>query len=197
MNRQKNIGPLLLLVIMLFSFGAIPVYASEVNSLAPPVPSASPSSAVPAQGGVQTQVPSVAPPASVAPPVSSKAPVSSRKPRSSKASSIVSSMASSEISSAPSSEASSEIVLPSVGSIAENNPISSVAVDSSANSKLNWLGIISWAFIALGVLVVILVVFSNRRPPSGGPGRKRYHKKPGRSKKKHLLNDKYYRNIKY
>jgi hypothetical protein len=94
-----------------------------------------------------------------------------------------------------SEEVSSEIVLPSVGSIQENNPLSSVAVDSAVNKKMNWIGIISWICIALGVIVVLIVVFSNRRPPNG-PGRKRY-RRPNRSRKKRLLNDKYYRNIKY
>jgi hypothetical protein len=94
-----------------------------------------------------------------------------------------------------SEEVSSEIMLPSVGSVQENNPLSSVAVDKTENQKMNWIGIISWVCIALGVIVVLIVVFSNRRPPNG-PGRKRY-RRPNRSHKKRLLNDKYYRNIKY
>lgn len=55
------------------------------------------------------------------------------------------------------------------------------------------IGILSWACIALGVIVVLIVVLSNRRPPRG-PGRSRYHK-PKRSSKKRLLNDKYYRGL--
>jgi hypothetical protein len=116
-------------------------------------------------------------------------------------SSMVSSEESSSLFSSESSyvfsseEASSEIVLPSVGSIQEENPLSSVTVDTATNKKMNWIGIISWICIALGVIVVLIVVFSNRRPPSG-PGRKRY-RRPNRSRKKHLLNDKYYRNIRY
>ena len=90
----------------------------------------------------------------------------------------------------------SEIVLPSVASVEEENPLNSLIVDKTAEKKMNWIGIFSWACIILGVVVVLLVVFSNRRPPRGGSGRKRYHK-PKRSKKKRLLNDKYYRNFRY
>lgn len=126
--------------------------------------------------------------------------VSSRPPRRTY-SSIASSEEPSSLSSSESSyvfsskESSSEIVLPSVESIVENDPLSSVTVDSAANKKMNWIGIISWICIALGIIVVLIVVFSNRRPPSG-PGRKRY-RRPNRSRKKRLLNDKYYRNIRY
>ncbi len=137
---------------------------------------------------------------SSSPAVSSKPSVSSRTYSSSAESGAVSSGDSSGdssmVSSEVSSEASSEIVLPSVGSIAENDPLSSVIVDQAANQKMNWIGIGSWALIALGVVVVLAVVFSNRRPPRGGSGRRRYHR-PVKSKKKRLLNDKYYRNMKY
>ena len=100
------------------------------------------------------------------------------------------------VSSEVSSAVSSEIVLPSVASVEEENPLNSLIVDKTAEKKMNWIGIFSWACIILGVVVVLLVVFSNRRPPRGGSGRKRYHK-PKRSKKKRLLNDKYYRNFRY
>ncbi|MGX8701206.1 hypothetical protein [Caproiciproducens sp.] len=125
--------------------------------------------------------------------VSSRRPATSRKPVSSEAFSEESGDVSDGIFS--SGEESSEIVLPSVDSIEENNPLSSVIVDTAANKKMNWIGILSWVCIALGIVVVLIVVFSNRRPPRGG-GRKRY-RRPNRSHKKRLLNDKYYRNLKY
>lgn len=93
-----------------------------------------------------------------------------------------------------SSEASSELVLPSVNSVQENNPLSSVVKDS--DSKMNWAGLLSWGCIALGMIIILIVVFSNRRPPRGGPGRKRY-RRPSHTHKKRLLNDKYYRNMKF
>lgn len=114
--------------------------------------------------------------------------------RVSSSSSDSSTFSSEDTSSIISSEESSEIVLPSVGSIVENNPLSSVVRDTEATRRMNWIGVISWACIALGVIVVLIVVFSNRRPPNGGPGRKRY-RRPSRSRKKRLLNDKYYRNM--
>lgn len=198
MRRQKNIALFLMfLAVILFTFGTIPVYASSVTPPAEPTNGNAQSSSAAAVVSSTPPPVSSTPPVSSAPPVSSQKPVSSRK-RVVKTSSIASSAASSDLSSVLSSqEESSQIVLPSVGSIAEDSPLNSMAVEASSNSGINWLGIASWALIALGVLVVILVVFSNRRPPTGGPGRKRYHRKPARSKKKHLLNDKYYRNIRY
>lgn len=152
-----------------------------------------PASDVPAQGVASSKSPgpSSAPPSSK-PPASSKT-ASSRRPRK-KASSSVSSAVSSEVSSEVfSSEASSEIVLPSVGSIAENNPLSSAVQENGNQNKMNLIGVLSLACIALGVLVVLVVVFSNRRPPRG-PGRKRY-RRPKRSNRKRLLGDKYYRGL--
>jgi hypothetical protein len=128
--------------------------------------------------------------------LNSKKSVSSKNTYSSENSSDVSSEISSDRSGTFSSENSSEIVLPSVGSVEDNNPLSSVIIDAAANKKMNWIGIISWVCIALGVMVVLIVVFSNRRPPSGGSGRKRY-RRPSRTHKKRLLNDKYYRNMKF
>ncbi|NLJ30834.1 MAG: hypothetical protein GX424_04410 [Clostridiales bacterium] len=214
MKRLKNIGLLSLLAVVLLSFGAVPVYATTntVSSSAAaktetPVKSSSSaavSSAKPAQASVQP-VSSANPVVSSTPPqttASSKKTVvySSKRTRATTASKAVSSAASSALSSVISSsseEASSQIVLPSVGSIAEDNPLDSMQVQASSNSRMNWIGILSWACIVLGMLVVAFVVFSNRRPPRGGPGRKRYRKKPGQTRKKHLLNDKYYRNMKY
>lgn len=91
---------------------------------------------------------------------------------------------------------SNEISLPSVGSVEEENPLSSVIVNPQQNQQMSLIGIISWICILLGVVVVLAVVFSNRRPPRGGSGRKRYCRQ-NRSNKKHLLNDKYYRHMRY
>ncbi|MCI1966151.1 MAG: hypothetical protein LKJ17_08485 [Oscillospiraceae bacterium] len=88
---------------------------------------------------------------------------------------------------------SSEISLPSVASVSETDPLDSVVTHQESSHWLNWIGLLSWGCIALGVIVVLIVVFSNRRPPRG-MGRKRY-RRPKRSRKKKLLNDKYYRNI--
>lgn len=88
---------------------------------------------------------------------------------------------------------SSEISLPSVESVSDTDPLDSVVTNKETSHRLNWIGILSWACIALGIIVVLIVVFSNRRPPRG-MGRKRY-RRPKRSRKKRLLNDKYYRDI--
>lgn len=128
---------------------------------------------------------------------SSSSAASSRKPRRKVVSSAVSSdISGSDVSSdlfgTSSQEESSAISLPSVDSIVENDPFNSAAAGPS-NKKMNLYGILSWACIGLGVLVVLIVVLSNRRPPRG-PGRKRY-RRPKRSTKKRLLNDRYYRNL--
>ncbi len=103
-------------------------------------------------------------------------------------SSAVSSAVSSQVSSAPESEG---ISLPEVDSVVENDPLQSA--ENANTSGMNIRGILSWACIALGVAVVLIVVLSNRRPPRG-PRRSRYHR-PKRSRKKRLLNDKYYRGL--
>lgn len=95
-----------------------------------------------------------------------------------------------EVSSVPQS---SEISLPSVASVSETDPLDSAVINKESSHRLNWIGIVSWACIALGIIVVLIVVFSNRRPPRG-MGRKRY-RRPKRSRKKRLLNDKYYRDL--
>lgn len=149
------------------------------------------------------EISSVAPPSSQAPPSSAPPSSSSKKPQ--KITAKVSSVPSSE-NSTPSSEEnsgeissevystfSSEISLPSVSSVPENNPLNSTVVNQQSTKKMKWIGVVSWAFILLGILVVLIVVLSNRRPPRG-MGRSRYHK-PKHSSKKRLLNDKYYRNI--
>ena len=59
------------------------------------------------------------------------------------------------------------------------------------NSQINWIGILSWACIGVGVLIVLIILLSNRRPPRGGYGRKRY-RRPMRRSKRRLLPDRYY-----
>lgn len=129
---------------------------------------------------------------------SSKRAFSSRNSQSGVSSGDSSGETSGELSSGTeaSQETSGEISLPSVGSVPEDNPLSSVIVNPQENQQTKLIGIISWVCIVLGVIVVLAVVFSNRRPPRGGSGRKRYHR-PNQSKKKHLLNDKYYRHMRY
>ena len=91
-------------------------------------------------------------------------------------------------------ELSSTISLPDVGSVSTPEDLIVSGTKEAPKKSLNFWGILSWACIALGILVVVLVLFSTaRRPPRGGPGRNRYRRKPYRSRKKHLLNDRYYR----
>jgi len=88
-----------------------------------------------------------------------------------------------------------DIQLPSVGDVSGVGGLTDSGKELKQRSNINLLGIISLACIALSVLIILAVLFSsNRRPPRGGSGRTRYHK-PRRTKKKHLLNDKYYRNM--
>ena len=194
MNRRKKVLSLVVLLTFLAGWCSLSVFAQPQN--APYFPNLDSSSSKAASSS------SAPPPASPAPPPSSSsAPSSSKKSISSKkakktsnrVSSSSSEPESSESSFEPSSEESSGIALPSVGSVPENDPFSS-AVNNQANSrKLNWLGILSWACIALGIVVVLAVMMSNRRPPRG-MGRKRY-RRAKRTNKKRLLNDKYYRDL--
>lgn len=197
MKQQKTAWLLSIAFLMVLFFGAAPAFATTVTpddvsrALASQAASSPTSASSPSQSS----------PSSAASQASSKA--SGRRPNSSSrftggsssASEVSSGTDSSDSSGvAASAETSSEISLPSVGSVPEDNPLSSVIVDPVTNQRMNLIGIVSWVCILLGVLVVLIVVFSNRRPPRGGYGRKRYHR-PGRTRKKHLLNDKYYRNI--
>jgi hypothetical protein len=108
-------------------------------------------------------------------------------------------MSSSELESSDvSSEESSslDISLPSVGDVSGVGGLTESGTEVPGKS-FNLIGVNSLACIGLGVLIVLAVLFSaNRRPPRGGSGRTRY-RKPHRSKKKRLLNDKYYRNMRY
>jgi hypothetical protein len=168
-------------------------YFPDLTSSSSPPPAPPSKSAVPSKPASQTPVPS-----------SSKASSSSKPVKKTEKSGASSWAPSSDVSSEPESgdflgglssdlSGSSGISLPSVDSVTENDPLSSVVTHTESSHRMNWVGLLSWACIALGVIVVLIVVFSNRRPPRG-MGRKRY-RRPKRSRKKKLLNDKYYRHI--
>ena len=99
-------------------------------------------------------------------------------------------LSSSEVVSEASS--SSGVLLPSVGSISEVDPLASAAENRVLSKKMNLYGILAWACIILGIVVILTVVLSNRFPPRGS-GRSRYHR--GKRRSKHLLSDKYYHHI--
>lgn len=143
-------------------------------------------------------------------PVSSEKPASSVKPASSQTSSSKRTVSSTQetvgslpdasssssgtviqsASSEPETPSSSSVSLPEVSAVSEVDPLGSA--NRVPSNKMNLYGILAWVFIALGITVVLIVVLSNRRPPRG-PGRSRY-RKPKRGGK-HLLDDKYYRDI--
>ncbi|MDF1494352.1 hypothetical protein [Caproiciproducens sp. CPB-2] len=189
MNQHKKIWFSVFILIFMFSLYSVTALATEITPEQVEEILSRQSSQASSQSAAGTVSSKAA--------VSSRRPVTSKKPVSSEIFSEASGDVSGNVSGGlfSSGEESSEIVLPSVDSIEENNPLSSVIVDTAANKKMNWIGILSWVCIALGIVVVLIVVFSNRRPPRGG-GRKRY-RRPNRSHKKRLLNDKYYRNLKY
>ena len=109
-----------------------------------------------------------------------------------------SSEASSRYAAGSAGASSSDISLPSVGSVSEAGELIASGTEVKTENQFNIIGIISWACIGLGVVVVVIVLLSTtRKPPRGGSGRKRYRRKPNKPRKKRLLNDKYYRNIKY
>lgn len=120
-----------------------------------------------------------------------------QRPSSVGASSFAGSEASSELSSIQSeasSEASSGIRLPSVAEVSGAGVLSA-PVSDGGNNQINWLGIISWVCIGIGIFIVVIVILSNRRPPRSGYGRTRYKrpKSHRKGRKARLLNDKYYR----
>ena len=103
---------------------------------------------------------------------------------------------SSEASSAVSSEEqTSSLNLPEVTpeDISSPRTVTSVTYVNSNNSKI--LGIVACVLIGTGVLIVLIVILSSRKSGGNTFSRKRY-RKSGRKKNKHLLADKYYRNIK-
>lgn len=175
---------------------SVPNSSPEQVSSAPPSstpPKQEVSSAAPTKPSVSSSVSSSAASSSRA---SSKAP--KRKPVYSQASSFSSSEDSSSEQGAfwgVSDVSSSTISLPAVSVVSEVNNLIGSGVEVQTQKSMNWWGIVSWALIGLGILIVIIVLLSTlRRPPPGGPGRKRYRRHPFPTKKKRLLNDKYYRN---
>lgn len=204
MNLCKKALSVLALLIFLACWCSLNVFAETAGSSGSEVTSyqtiiinnSSESSATPSSAPASSAPPKSSAPSSGSAPSSSSSPVkrTTRQASSSRASSSESIQASSDLGGTLSSSApSSDISLPSVGSVSENNPLSSVTNNTQDTHRMNWIGVLSWACILLGVVVVLIVVLSNRRPPRG-MGRKRY-RRPKRSSKKRLLNDKYYRNI--
>ena len=154
----------------------------------------------------EPEPPSEAPPSSAPPVVQSP---SSAPPRSAAVSQAASAQASSAVSGQESSGASSgesstgtssgassrtgesRLELPSVGDVSGVGLLSA-GETGQGNRQINWIGILSWACIAAGVLIVLIILLSNCRPPRGGYGRKRYRRP--RRRKSRLLSDRYYRN---
>ena len=103
---------------------------------------------------------------------------------------------SSEVSSSePSSQdGTSSLNLPEVTSedLENQKQVTSVTYSNSNNSKI--LGVISCMFIGIGVIIILIVLLSSRKSGKNNLGRKRYGKIK-RKKGKHLLADRYYRNI--
>jgi len=93
---------------------------------------------------------------------------------------------------------SSTISLPDVDSMDLSIPqlIGSGVEEPTENNSL--LGILAWVLIGVGILIVLIVLFTSAKSGSHkSVGRKRYHRGTYKSKKKHLLDDKYYRKNKY
>ena len=205
MNRRKNLLCVFFLVLTVLTC-AVGVDVSAANggsseassqppgeaSSLPPQSSEAPSS----QPDRQTQGNPVSSRAASSKPASSSRSSSKavrRRASSSPVSSEIASGESSDVFSWESSAAESAISLPGVGSVAENDPLSSAITNPEQAHRMNIQGLLAWACIGLGVLVVLIVVLSNRRPPRG-PGRKRYRRQK-RGSGKHLLNDRYYRDL--
>lgn len=96
-------------------------------------------------------------------------------------------------------DVSSDLVsLPDVGSLVLSVPNAMGSGTEAASGQGNhWYGVIAWVCIGVGVIIVLVIlVVGNRRSPRrrNSVGRKRYHRKPFKSGKKHLLDDRYYSN---
>ena len=73
-----------------------------------------------------------------------------------------------------------------------------VSVTQTDSTRVNFIGILAWVCIGLGIVVVLLVLLSNRQGPRGGSGRKRYRSSGFRKKRKgRLLSDRYYKGSNY
>ena len=95
-------------------------------------------------------------------------------------------------------EPPSTISLPDVDSMDLSVPqmLGSGVEETTQNNTL--LGILAWVLIGVGIIIVLIVLFTSAK--SGAKksvGRKRYHRGTYKSKRKHLLDDKYYRKNKY
>ncbi len=107
---------------------------------------------------------------------------------------------SSELSSAliPEDVSSDIVSLPDVGSLVLSVPNAMGSGTNAVSGQVNrWYGVIAWICIGLGVaIVLVILVIGNRRSPRrrNSVGRKRYRRKPYKSGKKHLLDDRYYSN---
>ena len=166
-------------------------------------PSSSAASSSPSSSSPSSQKPSA--PASSKPASSSVPPASSSRAQSPSSnvqssasvaqntSSSAASASSSEASSS-SSESSSSLSLPGVSEEDISLPHVLASNDNSGSNNMLF-GIIAWACIILGVAIVTIVLLSNRRAHKGYVARKRYNNGFKR-RKKNLLPDKYYRNIK-
>lgn len=165
----------------------------------PEPPVTAPPASEPPPPPVTTTAPAPEPtPASSAPPPASSqytAPVVNTHSQT-PASSVAASAAAS--SKAASSQAASAISLPDVESVPLSVPNligSGTEVKTENNNKM--LGYIAWACIVIGIIIVLVVLFTGNRRGPRTVGRKRYRRKPLKARKKHLLDDKYYRNNKY
>lgn len=177
--------------------------SSAASSLPPPssTPSSknpsTPASSKPASSSVPSSSSKPAsgsvPPSSSSRAQSSSSNVQSYASSSQNTSSSEASASSSEASSS-SSESSSSLSLPVVSEDDISLPYVLASSDNSGNNNMLF-GIIAWACIILGVAIVIIVLLSNRKAHKGYVARKRYNNGFKR-KKKNLLPDKYYRNIK-
>lgn len=202
---RKVLFSILVMLVLSVSFGSlsyINVRAVDQNSS---VPSSSQTSSIPSSTPSSSSVPSSSVPSSsnVTPPASSYTPpasYSSAPARTYSAPAVSSSskaavVVSSEEVSSSSEPEESEISLPEVSEDDISLPYVLASAGSSAeNNKL--LGIIAWSCIGLGVLIVLIVLFSGKRAQKGYVARKRYKSSFGLGKKKkRLLSDSYYRNI--
>ncbi|WP_283609109.1 hypothetical protein [Faecalispora anaeroviscerum] len=224
MFRRKQVMVSMLTLILGFSLICTPVLATSTEPVigGQGQSQADPGGTVSIPGSTPGQQTSSAP-ASSAPTKQESSSAVSQKPVSSSSSSssktassrstsskstvkkkvVSSQVSSSEISSSEIGEfwgiseisSSSGISLPPAGTVSEAENLIGSGVEVQTQKSTNWWGVLSWALIGLGVLIVVIVLLSTlRRPPPGGPGRKRYRRHPFPTKKKRLLNDKYYRN---
>lgn len=96
----------------------------------------------------------------------------------------------------PLSSGPSSIILPDVEpGLSSQNPIYDQPKEDGGAGLL--YGILAWVFIGLAIVIILVVMFSNakteRTTHSSG---RTYAKRRGSFRKKHLLDDKYYRNLK-